>query len=47
MKESWPAMLSALDALPFEYRYTTRYICLSQYDATREITTYVKGWNQL
>lgn len=45
-QESWPAMLSALDALPFEYRYTTRYICLSQYDATREITTYVKGWNQ-
>ncbi len=45
-QESWPAMFAALDSMPFELRYSTRFICLDQYDAEKEITTYVKGWNQ-
>ncbi len=45
-QESYPAMLSALDSLHFPFRYSTRYICLDQYDAQKEINTFVKGWNQ-
>ncbi|GAB1255362.1 VirB4 family type IV secretion/conjugal transfer ATPase [Desulfovibrio falkowii] len=45
-QESWPAMLAGLDSMPFELRYSTRFICLDQYDAEKEVTTYVKGWNQ-
>lgn len=45
-QESWPAMFAALDSLPFELRYSTRFICLDQYDAEKEITSFVKGWNQ-
>lgn len=45
-QESWPAMFAGLDTMPFELRYSTRFICLDQYDAEREITGYVKGWNQ-
>ncbi len=44
--ESYPVMLSALDAVSFELRFATRFICLDQYDAEKEITGYVKGWNQ-
>lgn len=45
-QESCPAMFAALDSMPFELRYSTRYICLDQYDAEQEIAGYVKGWNQ-
>ena len=45
-QESWPDMLAGLDSMPFELRYSTRFICLDQYDAEKEVTTYVKGWNQ-
>lgn len=45
-QESWPAMFAALDSMPFELRYSTRFICLDQYDAEKEITQFVKGWNQ-
>ena len=45
-QESWPAMFAALDSAPFEYRFSTRYICLDQFDAEKELTSYVKGWNQ-
>lgn len=45
-QESFPAMLAAFDNMPFELRYSTRFICLDQYDAEKEITNYVKGWNQ-
>lgn len=45
-QESWPAMLAALDTLPFELRWSSRFICLEQFDAEKEITYYVKGWNQ-
>jgi type IV secretion system protein TrbE len=44
--ESYPVMLSALNAAPFEFRFSTRFICLDQYDAEQEIHSYVKGWNQ-
>ncbi len=45
-QESYPAMMSAFNSLPFELRYSTRYICLDQFEAEQEINTYVKGWNQ-
>ena len=45
-QESWPSMMAELDTMPFEYRYSTRFICLDQYDAEKEVTGYVKGWNQ-
>lgn len=45
-QESWPAMFATLDTMPFEMRYSTRFICLDQFDAEKEIASYVKGWNQ-
>ena len=45
-QESYPVMLKSLDSVPFKLRYSTRFICLDQYDAEREINNYVKGWNQ-
>jgi type IV secretion system protein VirB4 len=45
-QESWPAMLSVLDGLDLQYRYSTRFICLDQLDAQKQITAYRKGWQQ-
>ena len=45
-QESWPSMLSVLDKLPTAYRYSTRYICLDQLDAAKEVDKYRKGWSQ-
>lgn len=45
-QESWPSMFAELDMMPFELRYSTRFLCLDQYDAEKEVTSYVKGWNQ-
>ncbi len=45
-QESWPAILSDLDALPVEYRFSTRFICLDNYDAQNEVKTYCKTWRQ-
>lgn len=45
-QESYPAMLRDLDALTLEYRFSTRFICLDQYDAAKEINSYRKGWRQ-
>ena len=45
-QESWPALLSELDGLPLQYRFSSRFICLDQYDAVREINSYRKGWRQ-
>lgn len=45
-QESYPAMLSNLLSLPCQYRFSTRYICLDQYQAEKEVENYVKGWNQ-
>ncbi|MBQ4133717.1 MAG: conjugal transfer protein TrbE, partial [Desulfovibrionaceae bacterium] len=45
-QESWPMMLSTLDTLPIDYRFSSRFICLDQYDAEKEIEFYRKGWQQ-
>ncbi|MBF0482135.1 MAG: conjugal transfer protein TrbE [Desulfovibrionaceae bacterium] len=45
-QESWPAMLSLLDGMNLQYRFSTRFIGLDQYDAQQEITSYRKGWQQ-
>ncbi len=45
-QESYPAMLRDLDALALEYRFSSRFICLDQYDAAKEINSYRKGWRQ-
>ena len=45
-QESFPAMFADLESLPLEYRFSTRFICLDQYDATKEIDSYRKGWRQ-
>lgn len=45
-QESWPGMLAALDSLPLPYRFSTRFLCLDQLDATREISVYRKAWQQ-
>ena len=45
-QESWPAMLADLDALPIQYRFSSRFLCLDQYDAVKEIDGYRKGWRQ-
>ena len=45
-QESWPAMLAALDGLPLSYRWSSRFICLDQFDAVAEINSYRKGWRQ-
>ncbi|MDL2210745.1 conjugal transfer protein TrbE, partial [Desulfovibrio sp. OttesenSCG-928-O18] len=45
-QESYPAMLRDLDSLALEYRFSSRFICLDQYDAAKEIDSYRKGWRQ-
>ena len=45
-QESFPAMFADLESLPLEYRFSTRFICLDQYDAAKEIDSYRKGWRQ-
>lgn len=45
-QESYPAMLRDLDSLALEYRFSSRFICLDQYDAAKEINSYRKGWRQ-
>ena len=45
-QESWPAMLSTLEGLSMSYRFSTRYICLDQFDGIKAIDGYRKGWNQ-
>ncbi|EHJ48805.1 CagE, TrbE, VirB component of type IV transporter system, conserved region [Solidesulfovibrio carbinoliphilus subsp. oakridgensis] len=45
-QESWPAMLSVLDGLQLPYRFSSRFICLDQLDAAKEINSYRKGWQQ-
>ena len=45
-QESWPAFLSELDTLPLQYRFSSRFICLDQFDAVKEIDSYRKGWRQ-
>lgn len=45
-QESYPALLRDLDGLALEYRFSSRFICLDQYDAAKEINSYRKGWRQ-
>lgn len=45
-QESYPAILRDLDGLALEYRFSSRFICLDQYEATKEINSYRKGWRQ-
>lgn len=39
-----PAILDALNRLPIEYRWSTRFICLDKVDGKKEIETYHKKW---
>jgi type IV secretion system protein TrbE len=41
---SSPGLLDALNALPFEYRWVTRFICMDKLDAQKAITTYQQRW---
>ncbi len=43
---SFPMMFNFFNSVGIELRFSTRYICLDQYDAEQEIEKYVKGWNQ-
>ncbi|MBI9112336.1 conjugal transfer protein TrbE [Maridesulfovibrio ferrireducens] len=44
--ESWPSMLSCLEGLPLEYRFSSRFICMDQYEALKELEQYRKTWQQ-
>jgi type IV secretion system protein VirB4 len=44
--ESYPAMMSVLEMLPLPYRFSTRFICLSQIEALQEVDKYRKTWRQ-
>jgi type IV secretion system protein VirB4 len=44
--ESWPGMLSRLDSLPLEYRFTVRFLFLDQWEAVQQVTRQRKGWQQ-
>lgn len=44
--ESWPSMLAAFDNISASFRYSTRFICLDQFDGTKEINMFRKGWQQ-
>lgn len=44
--ESWPAMLSKLDAFSLPYRFAIRFLFLDQWDAIKEINKFRKGWQQ-
>ena len=45
-QESWPAMFSMLDSLPYPYRFSTRFIFLDQSAALKELDTYRRTWSQ-
>jgi len=44
--ESWPGMLSRLDSLPLEFRFSVRFIFIDQWEAIKEVNKYRKGWQQ-
>ncbi len=43
--ESYPCILRCFDSVSFELRFNTRFISLDQYQAEKEIESYVKDWN--
>ncbi|MDR2503357.1 MAG: conjugal transfer protein TrbE, partial [Deltaproteobacteria bacterium] len=45
-QESCPAMLAALEGLPFEFRFSTRFLFLDKLTADTELENYYKSWNQ-
>lgn len=44
--ESFPGILSALDQLPMQYRWSTRFIYLDQNSADAELKKYQRKWKQ-
>lgn len=44
---SYPGVLDIFNQMPIEYRWTSRYICLSKYDARKELKNYQTLWKQL
>ncbi|ACS79768.1 conjugal transfer protein TrbE [Maridesulfovibrio salexigens] len=44
--ESWPSILSCLEGTPLEYRFSSRFICMDQFEAEKELTLYRKTWQQ-
>ncbi len=44
-QESYPIMLRSFDSVPFELRFNTRYFCMDNFEAVKEVEGYVKGWN--
>lgn len=44
--QSYPSMLSALSSFPFASRFSTRYICMDQFQAQKEVDKYRKTWAQ-
>jgi len=43
---SYPGILSALSELALDYRWSTRFICLDQHQALKEVTNFRKKWQQ-
>ena len=44
--ESFPMMLDTLDSLSIPYRFSSRFICMDSYTASKEIEDYLKAWSQ-
>ncbi|SDP02118.1 VirB4 family type IV secretion/conjugal transfer ATPase [Desulforhopalus singaporensis] len=44
--ESFPMMLDTLDSLSIPYRFSSRFICMDPYTASRQIEDYSKAWSQ-
>jgi type IV secretion system protein VirB4 len=42
--KSQPGILDALNRLPLEYRWATRFICLDRVEAETEINRFKKRW---
>ena len=44
---SYPGIFDIFNNLPVEFRWTSRFICLSKYDARKELKNYQSLWKQL
>ncbi len=44
---SYPGVFDDLNRLPIEYRWTSRFICMSKYDAQKELKKHQSLWKQL
>ncbi len=45
-QESWPSMLSCFESLSIEYRFSSRFICMDQFESLKELEKYRKTWRQ-